>query len=72
MTVTAEPVPILSDNYAWLLRDSSTGATAIADPADAGPVIAAIERAGGRLDLILLTPTTSPAPMRCARASAPR
>jgi hydroxyacylglutathione hydrolase len=55
MTVTAEPVPILSDNYAWLLRDSSTGATAIADPADAGPVIAAIERAGGRLDLILLT-----------------
>ena len=55
MTVTAEPVPILSDNYAWLLRDSSTGATAIVDPADAGPVIAAIDRAGGRLDLILLT-----------------
>jgi hydroxyacylglutathione hydrolase len=55
MTVTAQSVPILSDNYAWLLRDSDTGATAIVDPADAGPVIAAIERAGGRLDLILLT-----------------
>src|SRR5215475_2847523 len=55
MTVTAEPVPILSDNYAWLLRDSGTGAVAIVDPADAKPIIAALEKAGGRLDLILLT-----------------
>jgi hydroxyacylglutathione hydrolase len=54
MSITATPVPILSDNYAWLLRDS-TGATAIVDPADASPIIAAIEAAGGRLDLILLT-----------------
>jgi hydroxyacylglutathione hydrolase len=55
MTVTASPVPILKDNYAWLLRESSTGATAIVDPADAQPIIEAIEKAGGRLDLILLT-----------------
>ncbi len=55
MSITAEPVPILKDNYAWLLHESGTGATAIVDPADAGPVIAALERAGGRLDLILLT-----------------
>jgi len=55
MTVTASPVPILNDNYAWLLRESSTGATAIVDPADARPVIEAIEKAGGRLDMILLT-----------------
>jgi hydroxyacylglutathione hydrolase len=55
MTVTASPVPILRDNYAWLLRDSGTGATAIVDPADAEPIIAALEKAGGRLDLILLT-----------------
>jgi hydroxyacylglutathione hydrolase len=55
MTVTATPVPILTDNYAWLLRESGTGATAIVDPADAGPVIEAIEKAGGRLDMILLT-----------------
>ena len=55
MRVTATPVPILSDNYAWLLRESDSGATAIVDPADAAPVIAAIEAAGGRLDLILLT-----------------
>jgi hydroxyacylglutathione hydrolase len=55
MTISATPVPILSDNYAWLLRDSGTGATAIVDPADAEPVIEALEKAGGRLDLILLT-----------------
>lgn len=55
MTITASPVPILKDNYAWLLRDSETGATAIVDPADAQPVIAALEAAGGRLDMILLT-----------------
>jgi hydroxyacylglutathione hydrolase len=55
MTVTASPVPILKDNYAWLLRETSTGATGIVDPADAQPIIEAIEKAGGRLDLILLT-----------------
>jgi hydroxyacylglutathione hydrolase len=54
MSITATPVPILKDNYAWLLRDSS-GATAIVDPAEPEPVIAALERAGDRLDLILLT-----------------
>jgi hydroxyacylglutathione hydrolase len=55
MTVTAQSVPILSDNYAWMLRESGSGAVAIVDPADAKPIIAALERAGGRLDLILLT-----------------
>jgi hydroxyacylglutathione hydrolase len=55
MSVTATPVPILKDNYAWLLRDAATGAVAIVDPAEAKPCIAAIEAAGGRLDLILLT-----------------
>lgn len=55
MTVTAQLVPILKDNYAWLLKDSATGATAIVDPAEAGPIVAAIDAAGGRLDMILLT-----------------
>jgi hydroxyacylglutathione hydrolase len=53
--ITAQLVPILSDNYAWLLRCSETGATAIVDPAEVAPVAAAIDAAGGRLDLILLT-----------------
>ena len=55
MSISATPIPILSDNYAWMLRDSGTGAVGIVDPADAGPIIAALEQAGGRLDLILLT-----------------
>ena len=54
MTITAHAIPILSDNYSWLLTDSS-GAVAIVDPADAKPCIAAIEAAGGRLDMILIT-----------------
>jgi hydroxyacylglutathione hydrolase len=55
MTVTAQAIPILSDNYAWLLRDDQSGFTAIVDPAEEGPIVAAIEAAGGRLDAILLT-----------------
>lgn len=55
MSITATAVPILSDNYAWMLRDGGTGAVGIVDPADAKPIIAALEQAGGRLDLILLT-----------------
>jgi hydroxyacylglutathione hydrolase len=55
MTVTAHAIPILSDNYAWLVRDDATGFTAIVDPAEEAPVVAAIEAAGGRLDAILLT-----------------
>lgn len=53
--IIAKPVPILSDNYAWLLRDEESGCTAIVDPAEVDPVIAAIEAAGGTLDMILLT-----------------
>nr|WP_230975454.1 hydroxyacylglutathione hydrolase [Acetobacter garciniae] len=48
-------IPVLSDNYAWLLHDSTEGTTAIVDPGEAGPVERAIELRGGRLDLILLT-----------------
>ena len=53
--ITAHAVPILSDNYAWLLRDSESGAVGIVDPAEVAPVVAAIDAAGGRLDMILLT-----------------
>ena len=51
-------IPILSDNYAWLLRDTTSQALAIVDPAELAPVMTAIEREqdkGGRLSLILLT-----------------
>ncbi len=55
MPLSVTPVPCLSDNYCWLLRDSAAGAVALCDPGEAAPAIAAIEAAGGRLDLILLT-----------------
>jgi hydroxyacylglutathione hydrolase len=53
--ITVQAVPLLSDNYAWLLRDSGTGAVAIVDPGEAAPAIAAIEAGGGRLDAVWLT-----------------
>ncbi|MBO1361576.1 hydroxyacylglutathione hydrolase [Acetobacter sacchari] len=55
MPIVTFPVPVLSDNYVWLLRDEETGQIAVVDPGDAAPVRAAIEVHGGRLDLILLT-----------------
>lgn len=55
MPLAVEAVPCLSDNYCWLLRDAATGAVAVCDPGEAPPVQAALEKAGGRLDLILLT-----------------
>lgn len=55
MPLSAQRIPILSDNYAWLLTDSATGATAIVDPADAAACSAAVDAAGGRLDMILIT-----------------
>ena len=55
MPLVAHPIPILSDNYAWLVQDTGTGATAVVDPADADACAAAIDAAGGHLDLVLIT-----------------
>ncbi len=55
MPATATAIPILSDNYAWLFKDGATGFTAVVDPAELGPIEAAIAGSGGRLDMILLT-----------------
>jgi hydroxyacylglutathione hydrolase len=46
---------MLSDNYSWLLKESVTGKVGIVDPAEVEPAVAAIEAAGGRLDVIFLT-----------------
>ena len=54
MPLTVTPVPCLSDNYAWLLR-APDGRMAVCDPGEAEPVAAAVEAAGGRLAVILLT-----------------
>jgi hydroxyacylglutathione hydrolase len=48
-------VPLLTDNYGYLLHDPASGATAIVDPSEAGPVLAAAEARGWRLSHILNT-----------------
>lgn len=55
MPLDVQAIPVLSDNYAWFLRDTETGTTAVIDPGEAAPVANFIEKEGGRLDLILLT-----------------
>jgi hydroxyacylglutathione hydrolase len=69
VTVTVSAIPMLTDNYAWLIRDSVSGELGIVDPAQAAPAIAAIDAGGpapggpapgdpaprGRLDFIFLT-----------------
>ena len=48
-------VPLLTDNYGYLLHDPASGATAIVDPSEAGPVLAAAEARGWHLSHILNT-----------------
>ena len=50
-----ELVPCLSDNYAYLVRDEDAGLTAVVDPSEAPPVVAALERHGWTLTHILNT-----------------
>lgn len=55
MPLTIRAIPVLSDNYAWLVRDDATGTTAIVDPGEAAPIERVLEHEGNRLDFILLT-----------------
>jgi len=55
LPVITTAIPMLSDNYSWLLQETSSGKVGIIDPAEAAPAIAAIDAAGGRLDFIFLT-----------------
>jgi hydroxyacylglutathione hydrolase len=48
-------VPVLRDNYVYLLREPETGAVAAVDPSVAGPVIAALDKLGWKLTHILNT-----------------
>ncbi len=49
------PVPVLSDNYVWLIHDSRSGVAAAVDPAVAEPVLAALHDRDWTLDTILIT-----------------
>ena len=48
-------VPCFTDNYVFLVRDPASGAVAVVDPADSGPVIDALEARGWRPTHILNT-----------------
>ncbi len=48
-------IPVWSDNYVYLAHDPVSRATAAVDPAEAGPVLAALEETGWTLSHILNT-----------------
>ena len=48
-------VPARSDNYVYLLHDADSGATAVVDPGEAAPVLAALEARGWKPTHILNT-----------------
>jgi hydroxyacylglutathione hydrolase len=49
------PIPLLSDNYGYLLIDPATKRAAIVDCSEAGPVLAEVERRGLTLEAVLST-----------------
>ncbi|MEO7654172.1 MAG: hydroxyacylglutathione hydrolase [Sphingomicrobium sp.] len=52
MALEIVPVPAFSDNYLWLVHDSASGETAVVDPGDAAPVLAAADQRGWHIDQI--------------------
>ncbi|WP_068115600.1 hydroxyacylglutathione hydrolase [Tropicimonas marinistellae] len=55
MPMEIATVPCRTDNYAYLLHDPSTGATAVVDVPDAAPVRDALAEKGWKLTDILIT-----------------
>jgi hydroxyacylglutathione hydrolase len=48
-------IPLLTDNYSYLVREPETGSVAVVDPAEAEPVLDALRRLDWRLTHILNT-----------------
>lgn len=48
-------IPVLTDNYVFLICDRNTNEIAVVDPAVSEPVLAEIEKLGGKLTAILNT-----------------
>lgn len=55
MALDVTIIPCLSDNFGYLLHDTEQDVFAVIDAPAAAPLIAAIDKAGGKLDLIILT-----------------
>ncbi|HEX2478262.1 MAG TPA: MBL fold metallo-hydrolase, partial [Geminicoccaceae bacterium] len=50
-----EQIPVLSDNYVYLVHEPRAGATGVVDPAVAGPVLERLADHGWKLDWVLST-----------------
>lgn len=48
-------VPVLSDNYAWVVHDTESGKTAVVDPGEARPVLDAAAERGWTIGAVWLT-----------------
>jgi hydroxyacylglutathione hydrolase len=48
-------IPVLSDNYVWLMREPQSGCVGVVDPAVAGPVLAEAEKRRWKISHILNT-----------------
>ncbi len=53
--LTVIRLPVLSDNYIWLLHEPTSGVTAVVDPAEAAPVEEALKARCVTLCVILLS-----------------
>jgi len=48
-------IPVLSDNFIYLVREPKSGAVAVVDPAEAAPVLAEADKRGWKISHILNT-----------------
>ncbi|MEM9628449.1 MAG: hydroxyacylglutathione hydrolase [Pseudomonadota bacterium] len=54
-SLIVEMIPVLSDNYVYLIHDKASGTTGVVDPAEAAPVAERLSAKGWSLDWILST-----------------
>ena len=52
MTIDLVHIPVLSDNYVWLVHDAASGETVVVDPAVADPVLAEAKARGWTISAI--------------------
>jgi hydroxyacylglutathione hydrolase len=52
MALEVVRIPVLSDNYVWLVHEAASGETMVVDPAVAQPVLAEAEKRGWRITQI--------------------
>jgi len=53
--LTVSAVPVLTDNYVWMIQDTETGQTAAVDPSVAEPVLEAAAASGMKITQVLNT-----------------